>query len=226
MVLWHSLDHHGDSDVIVVRWILLLISVFLQDGVESVVTNDLSETLESNRLNLIELVGWCDLQSHGLDFIDWDINDLRVLVEIWGGGLSGVHQAVACWGTEVRFLGSVNWLGKGSSCVNLWFSKSSGVGSWSSEGSGSVNLWFSESSGVGSWGSEGRGGIGSWLGKGSSSVNLWFSKSGSINLWISKSGLVDWLSGYLDQTMSFFVGLLVLVVLLVFLMCCLNKIRY
>jgi len=43
-----SLDHHGDSDVVVVSGVLLLISVLLEDGVEGVVADDLSERLEGH----------------------------------------------------------------------------------------------------------------------------------------------------------------------------------
>jgi len=48
LLLWDSLDHHADSNVVVVRRVLLLISILLQDGVEGIVTNNLSETLEGD----------------------------------------------------------------------------------------------------------------------------------------------------------------------------------
>jgi len=45
LLVWGSLDHHGDGDVVVVGWVLLLVSIVLSDGVEGVVTNDLSKGL-------------------------------------------------------------------------------------------------------------------------------------------------------------------------------------
>ena len=58
LLLWDSSNHHANGDVVMVRWVLLLISILLQDGVEGIISNNLSETLESNGLNLIEVVGW------------------------------------------------------------------------------------------------------------------------------------------------------------------------
>ena len=48
LLFWDSLDHHADSNVVVVRRVLLLISILLQDGVEGIITNNLSETLEGD----------------------------------------------------------------------------------------------------------------------------------------------------------------------------------
>jgi hypothetical protein len=75
-VLWDSSDHHADSNVVVVRLIFFLISVLLEDGVEGVVSDDLSETFEGNRLDVVEVVGWGDIESDGFDLIDWDIDVL------------------------------------------------------------------------------------------------------------------------------------------------------
>jgi len=75
-VLWDSSDHHADGNVVVVRLIFFLISVLLEDGVEGVVSDDLSETFEGNRLNVVEVVGWGDIESDGFDLIDWDIDVL------------------------------------------------------------------------------------------------------------------------------------------------------
>ena len=67
--------------------IFLLISISLKDGVEGVITNDLSETLKSNRLDVIEIVGWRNLKSDGFNLIDWDIEGLRPFLPL-GGVLS------------------------------------------------------------------------------------------------------------------------------------------
>jgi hypothetical protein len=79
--LWDSLDHNGKGDVVVIGDVFLLISGSLQDGVEGVVSDDLSEGLEGNGLNDILRVGWVNLQGDGLDFIDWDIGGLTEGIE-------------------------------------------------------------------------------------------------------------------------------------------------
>ena len=82
-----------------VRWILLLISILLQDGVEGVITDNLSETLESNRFNSIEMVGWGNLKGDGLNLIDWNVNWLGVLLEVI---LSlGLNEAAGSWSHSV-----------------------------------------------------------------------------------------------------------------------------
>jgi hypothetical protein len=70
----------------VVRDILLLISGSLEDGVEGIVTNNLSEGLESNGLNNILGIGWVDLEGDGLNLIDWDIDILSESIEWIGFG--------------------------------------------------------------------------------------------------------------------------------------------
>ena len=60
--------------------VFLLISVALQDRVESIITNDLSETFKSNRFYLIEFVGWCYFEGNSFKFINWNINILRILL--------------------------------------------------------------------------------------------------------------------------------------------------
>jgi len=85
--LWDSLNHNSEGNVVVIRDILLLISSSLEDRVEGIITNDLSEGLEGNRLNNILRVSWVDLQGDGLNLIDWDIGGLSEGIE-WIG-LSG-----------------------------------------------------------------------------------------------------------------------------------------
>ena len=100
LIFWNSLDHHADSDVVVIGWIFLLISVLLQDGVEGIVSNNLSETLKSNRLNSVEVVSWGNLQSDGLNLINWDIDWHGVSVEVV---LSlGLDEGAGGWGSGVR----------------------------------------------------------------------------------------------------------------------------
>ena len=79
--LWDSLNHNGKGDVVVVRDILLLISSSLKNGVEGIVSNDLSEGLESDGLNNILGVGWVNLEGDGLNLIDWDIGGLSEGIE-------------------------------------------------------------------------------------------------------------------------------------------------
>ena len=48
---WLSLDHHGNGDIVVIRWVLDFVSILLSDGLEGVVTNDLSECLKSDAVS-------------------------------------------------------------------------------------------------------------------------------------------------------------------------------
>lgn len=94
-----------------VRNVLLLISITLEDGVEGVITNDLSETFESNRFDNIVNICWRNLESNSSDLIDWDIDVLRVLLEgsiIWS---LGGNEAMGSW--------SILWL-LSESCGGLW----------------------------------------------------------------------------------------------------------
>lgn len=93
--LWVSLNHNSHGDVVVIRHILGLISVSLEDGVEGIITNNLSEALEGNGLDGVEVVKSVNLEVNGLDLINWDIN------ESWVGGLnSGVNlnEVGGSWG--------------------------------------------------------------------------------------------------------------------------------
>jgi len=99
LLLWNSLDHHANGDVVVVRWIFLLISILFQNGVEGVVSNNLSETLKSNRLNSIEMVGWGNLEGNSLNLIDWDVNWHGVGIEII---LSlGLNKVAGSWSVSM-----------------------------------------------------------------------------------------------------------------------------
>ena len=94
-----------------VRNVLLLISITLENGVEGVITNDLSETFESNRFDNIVNICWRNLKSNSSDLIDWNIDVLRVLLEgsiIWS---LGGNEAVGSW--------SILWL-LSESCGGLW----------------------------------------------------------------------------------------------------------
>ena len=161
--LWDSLDHHGDGNVVVVSNVLLLISVLLEDGVEGVITNNLSETLESDRLNGVKSVGWRDLQGDGFDLIDWDIEVLSLFVEVSLVLGSGLHKSGGFWWKDL--------LGKSLGGILGWLSEGSGgVLGWLSKGSGGVLGWLGLSKSLGgvlSWLGEGSGGVLDWLGEGS-----------------------------------------------------------
>ena len=86
---WLSLDHHGDGNVVVVGGVLGLVSVLLSDGLEGIVTNDLSEGLESDGVDLIEGIGWGDLEGKSSLLIDWDGDGLGVGIENLGIRLGG-----------------------------------------------------------------------------------------------------------------------------------------
>jgi len=117
-ILWDSSDHHGDGDVIVVRLIFLLISVLLEDGVEGVVSNDLSETLEGNRLDVIEIVGWGDIKGNGFDLIDWDIELLGPFSPLSGIGGFGSEHSGGSWSRFGSWLSGNNWSDNGLSNLN------------------------------------------------------------------------------------------------------------
>jgi hypothetical protein len=119
-ILWDSSDHHGDSDVVVVRLIFLLISVLLEDRVECVVSNDLSETLKSNRLDVVEIVSWGDIEGNGFDLIDWDIEVLGPFSPLGSISSFGSDEGFGSWG---RFVS--NWLD------NNWGSNNLGNNFWS-----------------------------------------------------------------------------------------------
>ena len=74
-LLWVSLDHDGHGDVVVVGHILGLLSGSVEDGVEGVVTNNLSEGFEGNGLNGVKTVEGVNGEVDGLDLINWDINE-------------------------------------------------------------------------------------------------------------------------------------------------------
>ena len=73
-----------------IRDILLLISLSCQNGVEGIVTNNLSEGLKGNGLNGVWAIGWVNLQSNGLDLINWH-----------GGGLTLSIKWVSLGGDKV-----------------------------------------------------------------------------------------------------------------------------
>ena len=105
--LWDSLDHHGDGDVVVVGEILGLVSVLLEDGVEGVVTNNLSERFKSDGFDVIKSVGWRNVESNSFNFIDWDGDVLGELVEILLSLSLGADESGGLW----SWMGGSSWLG-------------------------------------------------------------------------------------------------------------------
>jgi hypothetical protein len=77
--LWVSLNHDGHGDVVVISHILGLISLSLEDGVEGVITNNLSEGLEGNGFDGIEGISGGNSEVDSLDLINWDINESWVI---------------------------------------------------------------------------------------------------------------------------------------------------
>ena len=74
-LLWVSLDHDSHGDVVVVRHILGLLSGSVEDGVEGIVTNNLSEGFEGNGLDGVEAIESVNGEVDGLDLINWDVNE-------------------------------------------------------------------------------------------------------------------------------------------------------
>ena len=73
-LLWVSLDHDGHGDVVVVGHVLGLLSGSVEDGVEGVVTNNLSEGFEGDGLDGVKTIEGVDGEVDGLDLINWDVN--------------------------------------------------------------------------------------------------------------------------------------------------------
>ena len=73
-LLWVSLDHDGHGDVVVVGHILGLLSGSVEDGVEGIVTNNLSEGFEGDGLDGVKTIEGVDGEVDGLDLINWDVN--------------------------------------------------------------------------------------------------------------------------------------------------------
>jgi len=105
--LWVSLDHHGHGDVVVVGHVLGLLSGSVKDGVEGVVTNNLSEALEGNGLDGVKTVEGVNGEVNGLDLINWDVNEGSVTGVSGGVNLGEVGSGWGSWhlGDELWSLG-------------------------------------------------------------------------------------------------------------------------
>ena len=103
---WLSLDHHGDGNVVVVGGVLGLGSVLLSDGLEGVITDNLSERFKGDGVNAIEGVGWGDLEGKSSLLINWDGNELGVGSEDFGIGEFGVSKGLHGGGEVSMSFGS------------------------------------------------------------------------------------------------------------------------
>ena len=74
-LLWVSLDHDGHGDVVVIRHVLGLLSGSVKDGVEGIVTNNLSEGFEGNGLDGIKTIEGVNGEVDSLNLINWDVNE-------------------------------------------------------------------------------------------------------------------------------------------------------
>ena len=99
-ILWDSSDHHADGNVVVVRHVFLLVSVTNSDRVEGVITNNLSETLESNRLDVIEIVLWGNLDGDWFNLINWDIEGLGPFLPLSGVLSFGGEEVLGSWSSS------------------------------------------------------------------------------------------------------------------------------
>ena len=94
-LFWVSLDHDSHGNVVVIGHIFGLLSSSVKDGVEGVITNNLSEALKSDRLDGIKVVQGVNLELNSLNFINWDIN------ESWvgsGGSVVNLNEVSSSWG--------------------------------------------------------------------------------------------------------------------------------
>jgi len=109
--LWLSHDEHGDGDVVVLVDVLGLASGSLSNGIEGIVTNNLSEGLESHGLDVIEWEGWRDNNTDGVIVINWHLHELLLWSKI--SGVSG------SWGfDEVGLSWLILVLAKGQKSLN------------------------------------------------------------------------------------------------------------
>jgi hypothetical protein len=94
--LWVSLNHHGHGDVVVVGHVLGLLSGSVEDGVEGVVTNNLSEALEGNGLNGVKAIKGIYREVNGLNLINWDVNEGSVR---GNSGVVNLGEIGSGWGS-------------------------------------------------------------------------------------------------------------------------------
>ena len=82
---WFSLDHHWDSNIVVVWDILWFISILLSDGFKGVITYNLSERFKSNTVDNIQSIGWGDFKGKVSLLIDWNVDELGVSIVLCNG---------------------------------------------------------------------------------------------------------------------------------------------
>lgn len=95
---WLSHDEHGNGNVVEFVNVLGLTSGSLSDGIEGIVTNNLSERLEADRLDIIKWESWGNNNTDGIVVINWDLDELLLWSE--GSVVSsdwGLHKNVLCW---------------------------------------------------------------------------------------------------------------------------------
>ena len=95
-LLWVSLDHDSHGDVVVIGHVLGLLSGSVKDGVEGIVTNNLSEALKGNGLNGVKAIKGVNREVNGLDLINWDVNKGGVSR---GSGVVNLGEVGSSWGS-------------------------------------------------------------------------------------------------------------------------------
>ena len=118
-ILWDSSDHHADGNVVVVRHVFLLVSVTDSDGVEGVIADNFSETLKSNRLDVIEIVGWSNVDGDWFNLIDWDIEVLGPFLPLSGVGSFGGKEVLGSWSSSWGRLGD-DWSSNNNVLSSGW----------------------------------------------------------------------------------------------------------
>ena len=102
---WLSLHHHGDGDIVVVGDVLGLVSLLSPDGVEGIVADDLSEGLEGNAIDSIQVVSRGNLEGESSLLVDWNGNELRasIICTLWlSESLEGAAQMGMCLGSSFQ----------------------------------------------------------------------------------------------------------------------------
>ena len=119
---WFSLNHHGNCDIVVIRWVLDFVSILLSNGLEGIITNNLSERFKGDGVDFIKGVGWGNLEGKSSLLIDWNRNELGVTIINLSISLAGkrscsVHKMHMGSGSSLNLGHSLCYkLGSGSGC--------------------------------------------------------------------------------------------------------------
>jgi hypothetical protein len=85
----NSSDHHGDGDVVVIIRVLNLVSILAEDGGESIITDNFSESLEGDAINDISVEFGVAIDVDGVNLINRDHERLTISDHVSGRQVHG-----------------------------------------------------------------------------------------------------------------------------------------